>query len=371
MNLADKVSQLAEIAREIRADPLARIMYGSRELFHSNLLAWLCELYPDEIGPVFDQLIEHGGTSQQLKSLNVQREWRHLDLVLSWSNRSPLVIENKVFSLPRNDQLDAYAKQIRQVKALGPETRAVLLSLCEPVRPTYTSSGKPAVDWHYVSYGDLAGRLAEQLPSGKSYELETARRYVRLSQRLQELANLLKVDNESEPVFISSWASEADDKQLMMSASKLRAFYLSNYIDTAIEETKVTRTSNAGLTNATPMIEFAYDIRADGKDMRVGWQLQGHQFRLFAVLPQLKGLTPGLVERRNQWGLDHPEYFQFDTLAPITGTSRDQVVPQHKFNRFNPDFIYRYLKLPELTVGQLAALALQYQSDLITNDSLD
>ncbi|GAB25350.1 hypothetical protein GOPIP_079_00390 [Gordonia polyisoprenivorans NBRC 16320 = JCM 10675] len=52
MNSADKVSQLAEVAREIRADPLARIMYGSRELFHSNLLAWLCDEFPENVGPV-------------------------------------------------------------------------------------------------------------------------------------------------------------------------------------------------------------------------------------------------------------------------------------------------------------------------------
>ncbi|MDO8942949.1 MAG: hypothetical protein Q7U75_07170, partial [Desulfobacterales bacterium] len=35
------------IARELNLEPLARIMYGQRELFHSNFLAWFFDALPE------------------------------------------------------------------------------------------------------------------------------------------------------------------------------------------------------------------------------------------------------------------------------------------------------------------------------------
>lgn len=341
MNSADKVSQLAEVAREIRADPLARIMYGSRELFHSNLLAWLCDEFPEKIGPVLDQLIEEEEAApRHLESMRVQREWRHLDLVLSWTNRPPLVIENKVFSLPRQDQLDNYAQKIREVKALGPETRAILLSLGDPGWRQYTSAGEPDINWHFVSYGDLAGRLAEQLPSDWSYELETARRYIQLAQRLQKLADLLRIDDESEPAFISGWAAEADDKQLMTAVSKLRALNVSNYIEKKVPSSRNSHSASAGLTNATPIVEFMYPMSSGDVDVQVGWQVQGQQFRLFAVLPHLEGRTEENRAARNKWGTENRQYFNFENFGEIVGSSVSDAIPaDDKFNRYDPDFI--------------------------------
>lgn len=301
--------------------------------------------------------------------MRAQREWQHLDLVLSWTNRPPLVVENKVFSIPRLDQLDGYAQKIRKLKTLGPETRAILLSLGDPGWRKYTSVGEPDVDWHFVSYGELAARLASQFPSGQSYELETARRYVQLAQQLQKLADLLQIDDESEPVFISGWAAEADDKQLMTAVSKLRALYVSNFIDKQIPSSETSRSASAGFTRATPIVEFTYSIGSGDDDVRVGWQVQGQQFRLFAVLPHLDGRTEDLRAARSRWGLENRQYFDFGSLAEIVGLSvRDTVPANDTFNRYDPDFIYKYLKMPDLTVGELVQLAKRYQADLPDND---
>lgn len=95
------------IARELNVEPLARIMYGQRELFHSNFLAWFFDALPKLADAVFRDLTTDGVTSFSTVR-RVERERENLDLVLHWPDAAPLVIENKVFSLPERAQLEEY-----------------------------------------------------------------------------------------------------------------------------------------------------------------------------------------------------------------------------------------------------------------------
>lgn len=67
-----------EAASRIEANPLGRIMYGQRELFHSNLLGWFFDQLPDAADAVFRPLTRPGADS----SRRVEREREHLDLVM-------------------------------------------------------------------------------------------------------------------------------------------------------------------------------------------------------------------------------------------------------------------------------------------------
>ncbi len=84
------------IARRIEANPLGRLMYGQRELFHSNLIGWFFDMLPEAADATFRPLTLPGTDSGRW----VDRERGHMDLVFHWPDRAPLVIENKVFSLP-------------------------------------------------------------------------------------------------------------------------------------------------------------------------------------------------------------------------------------------------------------------------------
>ncbi|GAB90596.1 PD-(D/E)XK nuclease family protein [Gordonia rhizosphera] len=367
MDQVEKKERLTKLAAEMRADPLSRIMYGSRELFHSNFLAWMCEEFPD-LANAISGVVPTDVVGDPSAGVDIRREWKNLDLYMTWGGAAPLVIENKVFSIPGTGQLDVYADKLRKAK-LGADVRAVLLSLSDPGWPshTYRSPGKLPIDWHYVSYGQLSDALERSVAAGRievSYKLETIRRYIILIRRLQDIADLLQVDDESEPVFIAQWAESMDDRQFVNAVSKLRAEIVKRYVEARLPSDDVKRLCSAGMSNSTPLIQAFYPQGAT-KRAHLGWQLQGQQFRLFAVLPDLAGRTKGQRDKRIDWGMAHSKLFDFSTIAPLTGDPERPVKPDNSFNRFDPDFIYRYIAVPNLTVGELDAVARQRHADLL------
>ena len=109
---------------DLRQSPLFNLSLGSKELFHSNFLAWLFESYPRESGAMLARFLENGNGDVSIKC--VKREEEHLDLSIYFNNGQELVIENKVKSLPYIAQLQAYSKNS------APNRCFVLLSLARP-----------------------------------------------------------------------------------------------------------------------------------------------------------------------------------------------------------------------------------------------
>ncbi len=142
-------TELDRIVGALKDEPLWHASMGSKELFHSNLLAWAVERFPEDMTKVLEPWLEPGNTTK----VAVYRERRHLDLVIELPGHQPLVIENKAFSLPDDDQLQRYGTA---VAALAGAATLVLLSLSDPGWPDgkFASEGR---EWHWLSYGALEG----------------------------------------------------------------------------------------------------------------------------------------------------------------------------------------------------------------------
>ena len=56
----------------LKGSPLFNLSLASKELFHSNFLAWLCEAYPDFMGPLFARYTK--APCKFCESLVVERE---------------------------------------------------------------------------------------------------------------------------------------------------------------------------------------------------------------------------------------------------------------------------------------------------------
>src|ERR1700676_1892052 len=108
----------------LRSSPLFQLSLGSKELFHSNFLAWLFETYPQESGRALSRFLKKDEGSAVM--LPVLREQKNRDLTINFKNGQQLVIENKVKSLPYIEQLELYSEGATE------DQNFLLLSLMPP-----------------------------------------------------------------------------------------------------------------------------------------------------------------------------------------------------------------------------------------------
>ena len=141
--------------------PLFNLSLASKELFHSNFLEWLIKT--DSMRTVTTALLREfaGGIDLNLDTLQKpKREDNNFDLTLKVQNHSGkqyrIVIENKVKSIPLQEQLNEYSTKLVKSFA-GEETVAILLSLAAPdffLDDRY-SPGNGGPVWRYYGYDAL------------------------------------------------------------------------------------------------------------------------------------------------------------------------------------------------------------------------
>ena len=150
------MNNMEEIIKNLNKSTLFRLSLGSKELFHSNFLAWVAEN-----SLAFNQAIFEFLDLREccIKPTTINREKEHIDLWLEYKigvNTVNVFIENKVKSLPYRSQLDSYAE--KQAKKKNVDNHYIMLSL---YRPAFISHNKcyvsklgngESVKWHYLSY---------------------------------------------------------------------------------------------------------------------------------------------------------------------------------------------------------------------------
>jgi len=323
-------------AERIEMNPLGRLMYGNRELFHSNLIAWFFDALPIEADEVFGQLAVPGSGGPR----KVHREAENLDLVFDWPDRAPLVIENKVFSLPDESQLRRYSEV---AAAWGSNAQLVLLSVSPP---EFSAPG-----WRYMSYEELADRIDSALPSTDSYEIETMRRYAQLARDLDTLLKLVSVRSMDELVWMSERQLRSiSSSQMRGSLIKARARRVAEVITREVPGLE--QPAGSGFTRNTPLVEALEYVFAYGIHMHAGWQLQGRQFRRVIVFHDegIQGRDLQSRSAREDVAREHPDLFSFpEALSQRAG--------RKEFNHFAPGFVYKWANASNLTIAELIAAA--------------
>ena len=100
------LGELKELVAALAADPLFAASQSSKELFHSNMLAWYLRRWPQVRGRLAKAWDLRRDQNDQVV---IHRERHHLDLMIESAGRPVLVVENKVFALPDEDQLRGYS----------------------------------------------------------------------------------------------------------------------------------------------------------------------------------------------------------------------------------------------------------------------
>ena len=334
---------MAALVQDLECDPIFAMSQGSKELFHSNLLGW----YLGRFLAVAEALM---GTSP----VRVLREKHHTDLMVEADGHPTLVIENKVFALPDTDQLTRIAAKLQ-----NSAPRLVLLSLSDPGWSAGTWTTPDEQVWTWLSYQGLAELLRPTVPvvtADDRYAGATLVRWLDLMAKLCTLVEAVGRPSLDEPLTLPKEQRTLLDRVRLDSPVQKMRF---QRVATALAAQGVS--AGVTLTNNTGLIDW-FTEGPDG--LKWGWQLQGHQFRLAIIVPE--GHT-GYGRReehraaREAEAAQRASFFNFDTLVELGLAASAKPT---KFLRYNPDFVYQYVAVPGITVGQAVELGLYYTEEI-------
>jgi len=137
---------------------------GSRELFHSNVWAWLIEQDHDFIKIFFKDY-----DKEEYVFSDVLREWKHRDIVIRLQKKGCdekngkyfYVIENKIKSLQDKQQLSNYTEDLDGYKLLSGAFAGIIHNaLEENVLSLKNKSDEfNYITWHFIDYLEIAEQI--------------------------------------------------------------------------------------------------------------------------------------------------------------------------------------------------------------------
>ena len=167
--------------KELKNNVAFQLSLSSKELFHSNFLAWLAE--DEKTRGVFNELLHTCfGVDWDFNpdTIMVKREYKNFDLCICQKVKDEktgdgaekyipgavlFVLENKFKSIPYKEQLIKYQEHISELnKGTDVQTNYILLSLTE----NFTGNG----NWKFVSYSQYIEALSkanEKLQANSCY----------------------------------------------------------------------------------------------------------------------------------------------------------------------------------------------------------
>jgi hypothetical protein len=343
-----------ELCDALSIEPMFHLSLHSKELFHSNFLAWLCETHSDEMSEVFEAWVPvRAGTVPA----RVQREADHLDLAIELPGLAPFVVENKVFAPPDETQLDRYA-----AGQLGGfiEPTALLLSLSPPSWNGDTYQSPTGQVWRYVSYAQLANGLNLVATEVDGFDGDLILHYCSFVNALAQLADATGRVRLDEPIAVDEFTGASlRSIRLYDGISKLRARAAIAAARVHLDPALAERIRWEALFSNSRPLNAAFLDRRDGDWL--GWQYQGDQWRVVVITDRYKGRTDKLRAARHAYVADrYARWFDFEPINALTGRAIDVVPPteaREQFNGYNPDFVYRYRKVPSLKLGELITLS--------------
>lgn len=263
-----------------------------------------------------------------------------------------------MFSLPDERQLSVYS-DLPAVRNLWPHAVALLLTLDMP-HWMARRLGESGQKWTAVRLDELAPGLL-RAATDETFDHEVIRREAALLRLLVELHSASALGSGDEFFFMQ--APERDvlaEYRLDLPVRKARVS-IQELVAERLDACGIAQPSHelwAGASHGTALTSALWsDDEGDG----VGWQVQGGRWTL-ALLNQSRSARFGhargerfaTAERNREW-------FDFDLVRDHCGETIGPELPREGFNRYDPDFVYRSVKLPEdVSVKTMLDLAESY-----------
>ena len=152
---------------ELHQNPMFRISLGSKELFHSNFLAFLWDCDKQAFLNVINDLLPEGkkiNVSELLgkEGLTIYREKENLDLCICHTENKKdcidIVIENKVKSIPYIEQLDEYRQTAAKPQYKNSTAVTYILLTLATEFPNKEAIER---DWNIITYDQLVEAIKQ------------------------------------------------------------------------------------------------------------------------------------------------------------------------------------------------------------------
>ena len=184
--MSQSETDLVSIANSLNNSLMYNLSLSSKELFHSNFLAWLSKNVSTKqfFIEIIEQLTGIDLNLDQYKGWIVEREDKNFDLCIKCNDDYILVIENKVKAVPREDQLDEYVDKIKKINdgEIG-NTKFLLLTLYK-----LFEEHDP---WIIMRYKELAQAMKDSLKLlRRDYKRMMIKDYIGFIENINELARL-------------------------------------------------------------------------------------------------------------------------------------------------------------------------------------
>lgn len=311
---------IKEIIKELNENALYKISMSSIELFHSNFWDWMFSKYKESIQYFFEDIVNF----DDISSVSSKREHKHLDLLIEDNNHF-YIIENKIKSLPDEQQLKRYSEKTIYKKTFR---RGIIASI---VKIDLSEELMSKDKWVNLSYKEISTRIKKfrndyikHHSDYDSFDFELIERYCKM---ISDISSLVENENaEKEQYRLNTKLSEIgfDVVYRKLIGSILKSKFLKSekfmkFKPFFEEEGIYSSINRAKLT-------FSIYLQAKEKDTSIGIQIEENDYRWFLH----KSHEPNqIILSKNHKEEIAIEYFK---------------VQRGKYDKwFNDDQLYRYI----------------------------
>lgn len=270
---------------KLKQSLIYKMSLGSKELYHSNVWAWLMENDNSFIKAFFPDC------NDDFHDFQIRREQAHRDLTIWFKNKENewkcFVIENKLKSIPSLEQLDAYTKPLISAKFFA---GGVLIGFKTP-NIVSTEDGKIdvcGVKWQFLPYSKISERIrmilnksiSEPIAQNKNIIFE----YLNNNDAMERIVNNhLIVHSLSQ----QTWDENLNELGLSDLINKTLGSMLINYVKSRLDEDKINFPFlyiGQGFHNKKITLDFRLNNWNEFQEkkytyLKIGVQIEGFQYR--------------------------------------------------------------------------------------------
>ena len=341
-----------ESIEKLKNSLIYKMSLGSKELYHSNVWAWLIENDSNFIDAFVEKI------PSDFKLLKVVREEKNRDLTLHFLNKENnekcIVIENKLKSIPYIEQLEKYTNDLRGNFYEGILTGIILPNIFNGDKSINLGDNKI---WCFSSYSEISRKILDIL--NKSINTTIINNKLLIEEYCN---NIIVMEQIVSNAIISNnlyvrWDNDLDDLGLLDLVKKVNGSLFINYVKLRLDEDKINHKSlQLGQSFHNKKITIDIRLERHGDWFYCGTQIEGNQFRRI-----IDKKTTSLDDLFNMFvgygffdGNYNPKIKEIN--LPNFSFSNAKTSMSKKYDKYGDSVVYQYVNIEDFDFEALYQL---------------